>query len=491
MLPAELAELVRRIQKQKPEGQTIEIKSAHEDVPKRLYDTLSSFSNQDQGGIIVFGIDELKNYAVAGIYDPQDLQKKVTEQCSQMEPPVRALFTIAEIDGKQVCSAEIPSIELSERPCYYKGAGKVKGSYIRVGDADQHMTDHEIYSFEAYRRHRHDDERPAERASMNMLDRDALQSCLAEQRKSRPKFASLPDSLACELLNISRSGKPTLAAIMNFCVYPQGYYPQLCITAVSVPGTQIGDVSGNGVRFLDNSRIEGTISSMADQAVAFCLRNMKVRTVIDPRTGRRDDRTEYPVEAIREAVLNALIHRDYSTYTEGTPVQLDLFTDRLEVHSPGCLYGGMNVEQLGYAKPELRNPALAVMAEKLTGAENRYSGIPTMRRAMKEFHLPEPQFENRRDEFVVTFYNTAAGSPAATDSPSEKNSASQTDLLLDFCKTPRTRQELADFLGRKTVYSAIRKFITPLVKSGRLEMTIPEKPKSKNQRYRTRPQQAL
>lgn len=76
MLPAELAELVRRIQKQKPEGQTIEIKSTHEDVPKRLYDTLSSFSNQDQGGIIVFGIDELKNYAVAGIYDPQDLQKK-------------------------------------------------------------------------------------------------------------------------------------------------------------------------------------------------------------------------------------------------------------------------------------------------------------------------------------------------------------------------------------------------------------------------------
>lgn len=75
MLPAELAELVRRIQKQKPEGQTIEIKSAHEDVPKRLYDTLSSFSNQDQGGIIVFGIDEQKNYAVAGIYDPQDLQK--------------------------------------------------------------------------------------------------------------------------------------------------------------------------------------------------------------------------------------------------------------------------------------------------------------------------------------------------------------------------------------------------------------------------------
>lgn len=244
--------------------QTIEITSVHQDVPKRLYDTLSSFSNQDQGGIIVFGIDALEDYALAGICDPQELQKKVTEQCNQMEPPVRALFTIAEIDGKQVCSAEIPSIELSERPCYYKGLGKVKGSYIRVGDADQQITDHEIYSFEAYRRHQHDDERPAERASMNMLDSDALQSYLAEQRKSRPKFAALPDELACGLLNISRSGKPTLAAIMNFGIYPQGYYPQLCITAVSVPGTQIGDVSVNGVRFLDNSRIEGTISGMVE-----------------------------------------------------------------------------------------------------------------------------------------------------------------------------------------------------------------------------------
>lgn len=489
MLPSELAELVSRIRKQKSGGQTIEITSVHQDVPKRLYDTLSSFSNQDQGGIIVFGIDALEDYALAGICDPQELQKKVTEQCNQMEPPVRALFTIAEIDGKQVCSAEIPSIELSERPCYYKGLGKVKGSYIRVGDADQQITDHEIYSFEAYRRHQHDDERPAERASMNMLDSDALQSYLAEQRKSRPKFAALPDELACGLLNISRSGKPTLAAIMNFGIYPQGYYPQLCITAVSVPGTQIGDVSVNGVRFLDNSRIEGTISGMVEQAVAFCNRNIKVWTVIDPRTGRREDRTEYPIEAIREAVLNALIHRDYSTYTEGTPVQLDLFMDRLEVHSPGCLYGGMSAEQLGYAKPELRNPALAVMAEKLTGAENRYSGIPTMRRAMKEFHLPEPKFENRRDEFVVTFYNAAPDAPAVPDIPAEN--IPRTDLLLEFCKTPRTRQELAEFLGRKTVSFAMRKYITPLVQSGRLEMTLPEKPKSKNQRYRTRPQQAL
>ena len=67
----------------------------------------------------------------------------------------------------------------------------------------------------------------------------------------------------------------------------------------------------------------------------------------------------------------------------------------------------MSIEQLGIAKPDLRNLALAVMAETLTAAEHRYSGIPTMRNATKEYGLPEPKFENRRNEFVVTLYNKA------------------------------------------------------------------------------------
>lgn len=79
-----------------------------------------------------------------------------------------------------------------------------------------------------------------------------------------------------------------------------------------VPGTQIGEHDGINSRFLDNKRIEGTIKTMVDEAITFCKRNMKVQTIIDPQTGKRRDRTEYPIKAIREAVLNALIHRDYS-----------------------------------------------------------------------------------------------------------------------------------------------------------------------------------
>ena len=90
----DLRKLVDKIQHLQCEMQTIELKAAKKGCPTRLYNTLSSFSNQDEGGIIIFGLDEKHDYAAVGVYDPQDLQKKVTEQCKQMSPAVRALFTI-------------------------------------------------------------------------------------------------------------------------------------------------------------------------------------------------------------------------------------------------------------------------------------------------------------------------------------------------------------------------------------------------------------
>ena len=477
MLTNELIELVSLIRRQKAEGQILEVKAAEKGCPQRLYDTLSSFSNQDTGGTIVFGLDEKHDFALVGVYDLQDLQKNVTEQCNQMEPPVRAVFTTAEIDGKNVCSAEIPGVDFSERPCYYQGKGKVKGSYIRVGDADLPMTDYELYSYEAFRKHLHDDERPIERSSMSTLDTMQVQNYLLQKKLERPGFAQLPEDQALEMLNITRNGVPTLAAVMNFCVYPQGYLPQLAITAVVVPGAEIGQHDGVDSRFLDNKRIEGTIKTMVEDAITFCKRNMKVQTIIDPETGRRKDRTEYPMEAIREAVLNALIHRDYSHLTEGTPVQINFFTNRLEIHSPGSLYGRMTVEQLGHARPDLRNPALAVMTEVLVGAENRYSGIPTIRREMAAHNLPEPVFENRRNEFVVVLYNGTDIKPAQ-----EKPEAA---TLLEYCLEPRSRKEIAQFLKLKTASYAMDRYIRPLLEEGKLEMTIPKKPKSTHQKYRT------
>ena len=480
MLGEELIELANKVCRQKAEEQTIELKAAHTDCPKRLYDSISSFSNQDAGGILLFGIDEKNGYRFVGVYDPQDLQKKVAAQCLQMEPPVRAEFTIAEVDGKIIMSAEIPSLDISERPCYYRGAGRVRGSYIRVGDADLPMTDYELYSFEAFRKHLHDDERPVERASMSLLDTKKIEDYIRHQSIDRPGFSALSPEQANEMLNLTRGGVPTMAAVMNFGIYPQGFFPQLGITAIVVPGTEIGDTDADSARFTDNKRIEGTIPIMVEEALNFCRRNMKVKTIIDKDTGLRRDRTEYPIDALREAILNAVIHRDYSIHTEGTPVQIDFFTDRLEIHSPGGLYGRMSVEQLGIAKPDLRNPALAVMAETLTAAEHRYSGIPTIRNAMKAHGLPAPKFENRRNEFVVTLYNGTS-----CDQLEDTEPAARALDLLAYCRTPRTRQEIADYVGVKTVFYAMSHYVKPLLDDGKLLPTMPDKPKSRNQKYYT------
>ena len=477
MLQDELIELANQVRHIKAEVQIVEVKAAHEGCPKKLYDTLSSFSNQDSGGILLFGLDEKQNFAVVGVYNLQDLQKKVTEQCNQMMPPVRAVFTAAELEGKIICSAEIPSVDLAERPCYYSGVGRVKGSYIRVGDADLPMTDYEIYTYEAFRSHVHDDERVVDRATSSLMDQNKVNAYVSRMTEERPGFSKLSDEQVNEMLAITRGSVPTLAAILNFGLYPQGYFPQLAITAIVVPGKEIGDTSQRGERFLNNKRIEGTLPEMLTEALAFCTRNMKVRTIIDPNTGERADRTEYPIEAIREAVLNALIHRDYSHFTEGTPVQIDFFENRLEIHSPGGLYGRMTIEDLGKARPDLRNPALATMSEFLLKTENRYSGIPTIRREMREARLPEPVFQNHRNEFVVILYNDRLNEESDTMAE-QKNK----DLLL-FCSIPRSRQEITEYLGIGTVFYAMKHYVQPLLESGDLIMTIPDKPKSLNQKF--------
>ena len=481
MLSEELIELANKIQRNQAEEQTIEVKAAHVDCPKKLYDTLSSFSNQDTGGILVFGLDEDANFQTVGVYNAQNLQKKITEQCNQMEPFVRAVFTIAEFEEKVIVSAEIPAIDLSERPCYYRGAGRAKGAYVRVGDADLPMTDYELYRYEAFRKHLHDDERIVERASEQTLDMSIIREYLSKQSADKPGFSKLDTATALEMSNIMRDGIPTLAAVMNFGIYPQGHFPQLCITAVVVPGTEIGDVDEDRARFIDNKRIEGTIPVMVEEALGFCRRNMKIKTIVDEKTGARKDKTEYPVDALREAILNAVIHRDYSIHTEGTPVQIDFFSNRVEIHSPGSLYGRLSVEDLGKAKPDLRNPALAVMTESITAAEHRYSGIPTMRRAMKEYGLPAPKFENRRNEFVVTLYNSAVADEYTTTGADKRGID-----LLGFCKTPRTKQEIADYIGVKTLFYTMQHYVKPLLDSNQLSMTLPDKPKSKNQRYYTK-----
>ena len=477
MTTEELIEKLELIQKIKCETPTLEIKSAEKGCPKHLYDSLSSFSNQDDGGVIVFGVDEEQDFKEVGVYDPQDIQKKINEQCLQMEPVVRPLLTVAEKNGLFFVAAEIPGADITERPVFYQGRGRVKGSFVRVGDSDEPMTEYEVYSYEAYRKKYQDDIRIIERATFAALNQESILNYIELLKIGKPKLAAIPDDEIYELMSIKRNGQITLSTVMNFCPYPQAYFPQLCIVATVVPGKEMGEIGEQGERFLDNQRIEGNIQEMLDGAMQFVNRNMHTKTIIDPNTGKREDRTDYPITALREAILNALVHRDYSVHTEGMPIQITMYEDRIEIRNPGGLYGRIKIDQLGKVQPDTRNPIIATELEVLKVTENRYSGIPTIRRAMHEYGLPQPEFLDERGSFIVKLYRCRESALSIQNEISKSN-----DLIL-FCKIPRTRKEICEFLGLSSVTYAIQTHVMPLVKQGLIKLSIPDKPKSPKQLY--------
>lgn len=476
MTEEELIGKLEVIQKVKTETNTLEIKSAEKGCPQHLYDSLSSFSNQDEGGIIVFGIDEKQNYEEVGVYDPHDIQKKINEQCLQMEPIVRPLLTVVEKNGKSFVSAEIPGVDLSDRPVFYKGKGRLKGSYIRVGDSDEPMTEYEVYSYEAYRKKYQDDIRGVQRATLSSLNQEKLALYIELLKREKPNLSNMDNGSIYELMSVTRNNEITLSATMIFSPYPQAYFPQLCITAIVVPGTEIGSLGDAGERFLDNQRIEGSISEMLDEAIRFVKKNMKNKTIINPETGAREDRTDYPITAVREAIINALIHRDYSIHTEGMPIQIIMYEDRMEIRNPGGIYGRIKVDQLGKMQPDTRNPVLALTLETLHVTENRYSGIPTIRREMEKYNLKEPKFADERGSFTAVFYKVGNIVKVEPELEGVNN-------LLVFCRTPRTRKEICEYLGLSSVTYAIQTHVMPLVESGKIKMSNPEKPKSPKQLF--------
>lgn len=469
-MPESLHQLIQKVLSMRCETQTIEVKAAAQGAP-RIYDTLSSFSNQEEGGAIVFGIDEANGFKPCGVYDAQALQKSIVEQCREMEPQIHPFIQTGELDGKTIVVAHIRGLMMGERPAYRRTSGMLKGSYVRVGDADEHMTDAELYEIDAFKKGVSDDVSVHPDASRGMLDVDSTARYVLDARRDRPRLEGRSDDDVLRLTGVLRDDAPTLAGMMTLGDYPQRLYRNCCITAVAVAGEHMG-AGEEGRRFLDNRTIEGTIPQMLDDAWAFVARNVRVSSVV--KGLKRDNVPEYPEVAVREMIANALVHRDYGPYAIGTPVRLVVYSNRIECVNPGGIFGGNTVEALGRESLPTRNPTLISLLEITHDVENRHSGIPAMRDAMRAAGLREPEFAERRGTFMCTLYGGRA----------EKNDGVVADeeRILEFCREPRSREEIAEELGLQ-VETARRTRILPLVRAGKLVLTMPDVPRSKFQRY--------
>ena len=484
---------IKTLRKYNAETDRIEAKTAALGFPKKCYDTFSSFSNK-YGGIIIFGLNEDKEFKTEGVYDVNDLQKQITNLCSDsMEPTIRPDIISLEFEGKNIVAVKIEEILQNKKPCYYRPSGIKNGSYTRVGDRDDRMTDYELYSLQSYNDHIFEDTRPNKRASLDDLNIEELNSYIEKVKSSKPHFSKNDFNKCLKLCGIIDSNKeemyPTLAGTMVFSDYPQSFYPQLFIACVVVPGIELGDTGSLGERFIDNKRIEGTIEEMLNGTMNFLRRNMKTSVIID-ENGKRINRTEYPLEALREAVANALIHRDYSTQTENAYISVNMYDDRIEILNPGTLYGTNKLEKLGTATTmESRNPTIVrLLEEKGSVIENRHSGIPTMKREMKKYGLPDPEFYEERDSFKVIFRNNvvSGGQQSDTQSDTQIIEAEILNKVLNYCKTPKTAKEIRDYLNISSKRYVAYKIIRPLIDDNKLEYTNKNSINARNQKYKTK-----
>lgn len=497
----EVLEIIEYLKKYKTETNTIEVKSAALGFPKKCYDTFSSFSNK-RGGIIIFGISEENNFEVEGVYDLNDLQKKITSLCSDsMEPSIRADILPIEYKNKKILAVKINEIDQNKKPCYYKPKGLKNGSYTRVGDRDELMTDYEIYAMQSYNDHIFEDTRPTKKATIDDLNNEKLKNYIDNLKIDKPHFAK-NDFIKCLKIcgiidNSNNQIYPTLAGTLIFGEYPQTFYPQLFIACAVIPGIELGDVGQNGERFIDNRRIEGTIEEMLDETINFLRRNMKTSVIVNSN-GKRVDRIEYPLEALREAIANALIHRDYSVQTENAYISVYMYDDRIEILNPGALYGTNKLEKLGTASVmESRNPTIVrILEEKGSVIENRHSGIPTMKREMKKCGLPEPKFYEERDSFKVVFRNNnimdrhlqsgqVSGQVGGQVSGQVNQIEKYKKLVLEFCKSPKTTNEIKRYLGIKSRNYIRENVIKPLIENNLLDYTNKNHINASNQKYIT------
>ena len=447
------------------ESNRIELKC---ELTETLEKEVVAFLNYRDGGVIYLGVDETGK--TVGVTEADALQLKVKDRIKHnISPSTMGLFDVISetLDGKTIIKITVASG--SEKPYYLSKMGmSIKGCYLRVGSASEPMPPRMIEHLFSSRI----------RNSIGTI-KSRNQALSFEQLKIYYHEARLKpnEQFAHNLELLTEDGA------YNYAAYLLSDVNGLSIKLAKYAGI-------DRVHLLENEEYGYCSLIKATKAV---LEKLKIenKTFARITADRREERELIDSVALREAVINAIIHNNYS---HEVPPKFELFADRLEITSAGGLPAGFDEAEffMGYSVPQ--NKELMRVFRDLNMVEQLGSGVPRILahypRDVYHFtanfvRLTLPYADGFDQAEQATGQATGQATEQVTEQVTEQ-ATGQAETLLAFCLTPRSTQEMMQYLGLIHREHFRTSILLPLITNGKLLLTLPDKPKSPNQRYITK-----
>jgi len=376
------------------ESQTVEFKSESETQPE-VGELLAALANAE-GGTVLFGISD--DSVVIGVKKPHGVIQKVLGGGRGCRPPLDSYvdsYTV-KVGDKNIVVAQIPPLD---------SIYAVGGIYRRRHGVENIVVFGDDLKHLALDRMSGDFDRHPLSLSLDALDERKVNNLLAARlvRSLNPDTvpsAPFPEQTALKqlvalgaLVQVGDQYQPTVAGLLLL-----GRKPQEALEQASV---QVAAFADQGATFLDRLEVEGTLDEQLATVLAFIRRNTRLGARIEGLL--REDLPEYPPTAVREAVVNALLHRNYAVRA---PISIFIFPDRLEVLSPGSLLPGLSIEHLE-GQHRLRNHVLGRMMYYMAMAEKFGTGLWRIRQELLKVNLPPVQLRQDGEWLRLTMHNSA------------------------------------------------------------------------------------
>jgi len=377
----DLKELIER-----GESQDLEFKESPR-LKDEIGETVSAFSNSD-GGTVVVGVSN--SGGVSGV----DIGANTLEELANYikrntDPQIFPSVKIREVDGKNIVMVAVE--ESQEKPVFFKNH-----AYMRVGKTNQMISSSELRKLAKESGEKiYWDERVCADASLEDIEEEKVRLFLRkaeyERRLEIDRDISVKEAL--ERLSLIKGDKLTNASILLFGKEPQKFFLQTKLRCARYKGT-------TPITFIDLKIVEGDIIDQVEKAENFVLSHIKKAAKI---VGfERQEVWEYPINALREAIVNAICHRDYAYSSD---ITIGVFDDRVEISNPGTLPEPLTPEDLKKKHKSIpRNPLVANAFFLIRNIEQWGEGTNKIVKWCLEHGLREPDFEEIAGGFLVRFY---------------------------------------------------------------------------------------